>query len=453
MIVYDNGQRVLMPDLPAWCVAYLEALTAAEADAWVVGTLYFSIFFSGKYGPPVVPPEIDVMVARRDDAGRVRERLAAARPDLRWRVQAAEDILGYSPAENTVDDWVLRALQRAPLMAGCGALRIEDGAPAVHLAHPQALAHLRDGILEPTTRDLDAARAQAARLLVFFPGLAAEFLGYSRKPLQETFEAMRHVIQENERGGRKPNMSFLPGERYWVDQVRQWHDGVKPAIDPMPMPPRASLPAGDPWQAPDADFREWLLDQTLLQDPRTPPDAYMQRVLAVQRGEQKPTHQGWELYQHAIMAMLVLDTSRVDPAARRAMRVTMLLHDIGKLHNVWTPGCHALIGAKVWPRYQPEWLAPAEAELVTLLIRTHDLLGLMDRGIEDTQYRGAVSPSEIRSLLNASQRAAPEALDLMSAVYQADIGSVPALRWLLPLTPLLEQVVSAETVSVPTDDL
>lgn len=121
----------------------------------------------------------------------------------------------------------------------------------------------------------------------------------------------------------------------------------------------------------------------------------------------------------------------------------MLYHDIGKLHNVWTPGSHPLIGARVWIKHRPPFITDTEASLITELIRNHDALGLMDRGLRNSAFRGGMTPAEIRAEIRGLGRGFEEGLRLLSSVYQADIGSVPALRWLMPLTPLLEDVVRA----------
>lgn len=424
--------------LPPCCMIPLRALTQVAPDALITGATYFFPFFVGKYGPSVAPMETEVLVRVSANLDDLRARLEEAQPEVRWKVRT----VGATPCPDG-DKGIEDALQDAPIVALCGGVRLENGVPTYHFGHQDALRHLRDGLLVPNSGDISGSRELAADLLSQFPGLRADFISYSGKTLHETYEDIHQAVQQNEYGGRMKKSSFLPVEQKWIEAIRQWHRMSTPAVQMVPAPRRASLPTGDPWSAGDSEFREWLINQALVRMPQLRPDPYLHRMLDMQKGEQKTTHQGWETYRHALMTMLVLETDRLDAADRRAMRVAALLHDIGKLYNIWTPGCHAQVGAKQWRRYAPDWLTEAEVELVTFLIRNHDMLGLMDRGIVSDEYRGGVSPTDVREALAAIRRPAPEALILASAIYQADIGSVAALRWLLPLTPLLEGVVRA----------
>ena len=419
-----------LADVPEWLNDVLATVFAASPAAAVVGGAYYASFFSGTFGPTQIPFEVEVVV--RDGTGdRVRSALEATRPATRWIVHD-----GSMNGDGAASD--------AALIAGRGALSLVDGRPVARFEDPRAREHLADGFLAPA-EGVSAREAAAAAydLLKWYPGLRADFLDYSGSDVPLTLDEIDALVKANERGGRRKIRQFLPSELPWLERIRAWHASSTPTIDAVPVPPRDALPSGDPWAAPDGEFREWLIDQTVSRCPRTPRDSYLERALREQRGDQKPTHGGWETYQHAIMATLVLDTAGLDPADRRAARVAAVLHDIGKGHNVWTPGAHALIGAKAWHRLRPPWLRDDEARVVTFLIRTHDMLGLMDRGIVNENYRGALAPAEIRAELDLLGRDRVSALRLMSAIYRADVGSVAALRWLLPLTPLLEGAVLA----------
>jgi hypothetical protein len=412
-------------DCAGWLRDVVTAVAVADPSANVVGAAFYSHFFGGRFGPTQIVPEIEVAVAAEEEITTIETILVSLEPPYRWRVRTRRD------AESA-------------LIAGRGRASLVDGHVAFSFGHPDAAAHLAEGLLAPADdASPERARAEAMTLLAQYPGLRADFLAYRGKDLAQTFEEIDALVKEQESGGRRTTMSFAPAELPWVAAIRRWHETVEPSIEAVPLPARAPLPEGDPWTADDDSFREWLLDQTSTADPRTPRDEDLHRLFEVQRGDQKPTHLGWETYQHAIMAMLTLDTHGFDVADRRALRVAVLMHDIGKVHNVWTPGAHALIGAKVWQRYRPAWITDEEADVVTFLIRTHDMLGLMDRGIWHDEYRGAMSPADIRDELARLDRPFDEALRLMSAMYVADIASVAALRWLLSLTPLLEGVARA----------
>lgn len=431
--------------LPSCCMTSLRAVAEVAPESFITGGIYFFPFCAGKYGPSVAPVETEVLISHHLSVRDVQDALEALQPDVRWQVSQAESIVDAAS-----DGITSAAVGSASLVAACGGVRLENGVPTYHFAHPEAFDHLQRGLLAPSGSDLSQSRHLAQRLLAQFPGLRADFLGYVGKTLPETYEEIHQAVQENEHGGRANLMELLPSELGWADAIRQWHRVATPAVTTVPIPPRASLPAQDPWTADDPQFREWLIDQTQVRVRRLPADAFLHEALALQCGDQKTTHQGWETYQHAIMTMLVLETDHLDPADRRALRVAALLHDIGKVYNVWTPGCHALVGAKLWQQHKPSWLTDAEVRTVTFLIRTHDLLGLMDRAIVNPEYRGGLSPSKIRQEMSNFDRSASESLKLMSTMYQADVSSVAALRWLLPLTPLLESLIQ-EGIESPTD--
>jgi hypothetical protein len=400
--------------------------------------LLHSVYFCGRMGPTHAPIEIDVLIPRAAEATATLASLRSMLPNQRWRISAADSV-----GMLIESDVIGGALSVGPLTVNLASLQACGTQCVYRFGHRDAQAHLMDGLLVETGDDPIASRAEALYLLARFPGLRAEFIDYHGKTLVDSYEEIQRKITEGEHGGRRTRMEFLAVESPWVDRIRKWHERTTPAIEPLPVPARASLPDGDPWSVPDEEFREWMLDQALLRVPRTRPDPDLHAILAPQRGEQKPTHQGWETAHHAVMAALALDTAYLDPRDRRAVRIAMLLHDVGKIYNVWTPGSHPLIGAKQWRQFGPSWLSTAEAELITFLIANHDALGLMDRGVMSAEFRGAVTPLQLRTTLVASGRSLHEALRLNSAVYQADIGAVAALRWLLPLTPLLEGLVLA----------
>lgn len=440
-VVRDMVQRIqVLHNVPAWCVDYLRLLSSVLREYLLVGKAYYAAFFAGRFGPTVLPPEVEVLVPAHEDASSVRAALEEADSSLRFRVIVADSAPGHNHND---EPWWARHLSKAALIVGQGGLCLRNGLPTLYATHRDTARHLEEGLILPSGDSTETSSAEAMRLVSAYPGLKAPFIHLEGKTLYDTFEEIHRIIREGEFGGARKRIELLPAEEKYAEEIRRWHEVTKPTILPLPMPPRANLPSGDPWTAPDAEFREWVLDQTMLEVPRTPKDPWLMQVLYHQRGEQKPSHQGWEVYQHAICSMLVLETDHLPAIYRRPLRVAMAVHDIGKLHNIWTPGCHALIGAKIWHKWRPKWITDWGAELITGLVRTHDMLGLMDRGIMNPEYRGAYSPQEIRDEARALTGDVMEGLKLMSTVYQADIGSVPALRWLLPLTPLLEQIVIA----------
>jgi hypothetical protein len=156
-------------------------------------------------------------------------------------------------------------------------------------------------------------------------------------PLISTYSTERSVnvfdqdIEELEKGGKHCNHELNDEQEIVAKEILDWHRTNPPIKETVPFPKKFNLPKGDPWEACDDEFREWLLQQTFINSSITK-DKYLQMVLDIQReGKHKPTHEGWEIYQQSIMSTLLLKTDAYSTSVKKCMRIAMLWHDMGKV--------------------------------------------------------------------------------------------------------------------------
>jgi hypothetical protein len=232
----------------------------------------------------------------------------------------------------------------------------------------------------------------------------------------------------------------------------------------------------------DAVFGAWFLDQVHHHAPEGGPDADLRGVLdlSVFSGklrtlsvEQSAMHQGWTLERHLAQSVMELRTDALlerlgeahDADWRRdlrlSMRLAMLFHDTGKLLGP-RPRRHALISARLFDRFRPAWFPQRLVPMTQWLIRTHDLFGAFGRGLTDKEgaapadyggvglslassYFAALDSQAVREVLLGSGLPLEEAAAVHKAIWCADIGSIAALRWLLPVADLVEQLVLTPT--------
>ena len=141
------------------------------------------------------------------------------------------------------------------------------------------------------------------------------------------------------------------------------------------------------------------------------------------------------------------------------MRLGMLVHDCGKLLGqevTLGPGLHERAGTQVWKLHlRPAWVQDFESEIITWVIRNHSLLGRLNRAVTEKAvgseptvnarpaYPAAVDPSFVRARLAELPLPPAIALGVCAAAQKADIGSVPGLRYLLPVVDLAARLVGA----------
>lgn len=395
----------------AWLREAAAALAEVDPRGLLVGAAAVSAFAAGRYGPAVVPYTVDVVSAVAEEC----ELLARAR--LRWRVQRCDDPTA-----------AIAGLQAPGLRFG---VRLAAGGLVSVTSDMRCVVDLAAGRLDVGPSGETDPDVQA--VLGLFPALVEA----GTSPLSSIGDVLREVDVRTMRRGRGLPTLSAPQERI-VARIREWHATASPEVQVVPTPAPTDLPASDPWLAPDDSFREWLLAQTYGTHGDVELDPWLHDVLGAQEVEQKPTHLGWRVDRHALTTALLLDTEGLPTSDRPWLRAAALLHDIGKLRDVWTLGAHAAIGARYWPAVRPPFLTDQDDSLVTALIRAHDMHGIVDRFARDPGGRG-VSPARWCSQLAAFGRPHGEAVSLVTRLYVADVGSVSTLRWLLPLTPLLEE--------------
>ena len=281
----------------------------------------------------------------------------------------------------------------------------------------------------------------------------------------------------------RPEKAHLPGSLEALRLIRSKAQKGRPvtAEEQGLLKEGVSAPEGyESWlhytltESPDDQFKEWLLNQIRSRTPLGGKEGYLERIWDMakteKKGGQKETHMAFPLHKHLQEAALQLSTDALaselevaglSPAEikkiRRCARLAMLWHDMGKVHNVYTPGSHEAIGAKQWERNKPDWISDEEAQIVSWMIRTHDISGRLLRGItekpdskitdahfnptSEPSYKGALDPSAVREELLKSGFDLPVATALHLAVWKADVSSVSALRWLLPVVEQVRQLV------------
>ena len=136
----------------------------------------------------------------------------------------------------------------------------------------------------------------------------------------------------------------------------------------------------------------------------------------------------------------------------------MLFHDTGKLVGQ-RPRHHAEISARLFAQHRPRWFPERLLPLTQWLIRTHDLFGAFGRGLTEkrnhpaadyaidlslsTSYFGALDSQAVRRVLLEGGLPLAEATAINKQIWRADLGSIAALRWLLPVADLVERLLLA----------
>jgi|SRR5579871_144713 len=419
-----------------WDLKILQLVAGVAPDAWITGGGHiYRPFFNNLFGPPSDSWDVDLRVAGSQRAAEVQSQLSRLAPRVRWHVKDAlswactELGRGASSVEETIG--------MNPLICLCMGIRWKKDDIEFFFSHPETERDLWRGVLRPNPNgQLAFAQAKARKIAAQYPAVGASCWGHEPLQIPLTFSAAMVHVHSLEQSVAFHALRLSPTECIAAEQIRQLFKSLSQRCQAVPWPAAAPLPDRDPWAAPDAQFRMWVVNQTRSRNPIGGSDSYLRNALQLQAGiAQKPTHQGSDLRTHAIRTLLTLDTDHL-PIYRPHLRIAMLWHDIGKRWNIINPGCHAALGARKWRELQDPRLPGITAEDETLIshfIGCHDLVGRVARGITDATYAGGLSPARARSAMQLRPVDPLVMIEIAKALWCADVGSIPMLRWLLPL--------------------
>jgi hypothetical protein len=396
-------------------------------EIYLVGEMVYKPFFNEKFGPILNQVEVEIVAHYYTE--KIKNYLLNHHSHYRWKFH-----------EKTIEEYMVNS----PFTFLQAAIVVNEEENSIYYYSEESRNDLINGFIEPSFAYARDKKTKAEELIGLYPGCSSRFFRNENPFEMFGWDKIEGEIHDKEKGGRKCQDLLTNKEMEIAERIKKWHDENKKEKLLVPIPKQGALPYTVPWEAKDEEFREWFIRQTLMDDITLESDPYLSYVLNLQRVKgQKPTHDGWEIYHHSIMSALQIETEDLMPNLRKILRLTMIWHDVGKLRNVWTPGAHGAIGSKIWKK--PNWIDEKEEILVKLLIKTHDYLGLMDRWLQDSDFKGGVSPKKIREICRSIDWLnEKEVFELMKRVYDADISSVSRLRHFLPLTPLLEEIVLCE---------
>lgn len=481
-------------------------------EMWLCAGALYRAFWNGKFGPFQESTDKDVFIEKAEDIAKVEAALNTASPTTRWavhsRVKESQDHYGLAVKS------LQQGVMDVPLNFRQGAIRSKSGKVEVILA-PGVEADLRRGVIrfneafltklsvDSLSQTLSDSPSRVRKTLEEYPGLKLEGElsrlyqekygeGHQSKEIKTAWDQIEKSVLDNEYGGRahwNPS-SFKPAELKVATEVIDFYRTAQRVPSAPARPKKVDFPVIpenlEPYKCAlhyavselgDDQFREWLLNQIRSRNPKGGADQYLKSVFDLAKSgrnqEQKETHLGHALHKHLQESMMQLATDELclkltqrgyQPdqlkSIRASLRLSMLWHDSGKMHNTHTPGSHELISAKLWQRNKPSWVSETEANLATWMIRTHDLSGRLMRGLTEKtdqkisdenfdptgtpSYSGSVDISTVKQELLKSGFDLETSLAIHLAVWKADVASVSALRWLLPAVGLAEKLILAD---------
>lgn len=473
-------------------------------EAWVGGGAVYRPFWNDRFGPMQRPTDLDVAVDDERASQPLLEALERAAPDERWSVLSPAARLqgrwGISTEDSFEAKHFTTFLHRGGLVRlreGRIELRLP---PGVEASLWSGTIELNPRLLERLSPDqraelLAKETHHLPRALSDYPGLTiapstsealrggAHWRDHRPARILAGWPALKREVVRTQSSRPRPALAHRRRalnrtERALAQELLRLHREAAPRAEPPSHPPRRPLPERGELltlarEADDATFGGWVLEQIHHHRPLGGRDALLHAVLdgsrfastlRAQRHALGPMHQGFTLGRHLAQSLLELRTNELladhAPARREelrlALRLALLFHDVGKLAGE-RPQPHGLVSARLFQRFGPEAFPAHLLPLTCWLIRTHDLLGAFARGLTEKEghpigdytldpaapssYAGALDADAARAALRASGLPLAEAAALHRALWCADVGSIAALRWLLPVAPVVQELL------------
>lgn len=427
-----------------WDIEMLQKLYSIAPDAWVIGggNLY-KPFFNNRYGPPSLSWDIDLSVLGKGRAEAVQIKLDTQFPEFKWDVKDirtwSEKELGYTlhAAEDSIS--------KMALFCTCVGMQWSKNGLMLVFGHERSEADLWNGILVTNKNGhVKFAPDKIKKILEYYPNTYCPELNNPIVANKYSYTDVMNLTLKLEKGGKYINIQLTPEETAICNDITNFRNALDKQAQPIPLPYPGNFPQGDPWLAPDNQFRFWIYNQFRSRNPFNGKNEYIQNAINVQSdATQKPTHQGWSLKLHVLHSLLDLETDHMIDY-RKELRIGMLWHDVGKIWNKNTPGAHQFIGAKKWVELQNGndlGLTESQVYLITEIIKYHDIFGRLERSLWDSKYNGSISLQYVRESLSNNLVTFQDMVRLTKCTWRADVGGTPLLRWLKPLSELLETLI------------
>lgn len=477
------------------------------AEIWFGGELFYGPFWNKKFGPPQEASLKEIFIYKSSKIEKIKNLFIKENQQLRWVFHMSEQGYSTETANTSMNFLVPRVRFKNEKLEFLGLTQsiVSDLYNGVIDINESVLRSIEDA---PT--NFQELFLQITKILESYPALKLKknldmvYAKYYKKHIPTIiyteWEEIQNEVWKHESGGNQKwnSTGFTSKEIKLANEIYEFYRSASKVSISPPTPIRSKLPiileesrqknaeskkinmphGYYSWldyitkEASDAEFREWFFDQINNPNPIGGMDNNLDYIIQYTKNKsQKSTHFGFGLHKHIEEATLQLSTDplflslkkkgiSIDEIKkiRQLMRIAMLYHDIGKTLNIFTPGAHEGVGAKLWLKMKPTWISEEkDINFVAWLIKTHDIFGRLARGLTEKKdfilgdlnfdvtalpsYKGSLDPQSVRNELIKSNLPLPIATIIHKSIWVADIGSVASLRWVLPIADKLEELI------------